>query len=126
MIKIALATLLVSAQPATACHRYHFWHFKEPQRGCGVTHAAYHAGAPKTYYVEITSPPPVPLPKLDPVGPPPRAEAPLEADLRTSDEIKDFDEHYIALEQHKDEINKLMIILHAVEDARNAIGIKQP
>ena len=123
MIKIALATLLVSSQPATA-HCYKFWHFKEPQRGCGVTHIAYHEGAPKTYYVEITSSPPLPLPKVEPLAPSPSREAPLETDLRTSEEIKDFDEHYIALEQHKDEINKLMIILKAEEDAKRAVGIK--
>jgi hypothetical protein len=116
MIKLALAAaLIVSAQPATG-HCYKFWHFKTPQH-CGVTRAAsYHAPAPaKTYYVEITTPPQIPLPKVDAI---------TEPEQRTNEQIRDQQEHDEAVAAHKDEINGLMFILHAKEDAKRAAGIE--
>jgi hypothetical protein len=43
---------------------------------------------------------------------------------RTPEQIADQAEHDAALAAHKDEINKLMIILRAEEDAKRAVGIK--
>ena len=120
--KLAIAALLLGAQPASA-HCYSIWHYKTAQR-CGVTRVAYHAPAPqaKPYYVEITAPPaPVPAVKAIPIPP---VEPIPEADQRTTEEIQDQKEHDAAVAAHKDEINKLMIILKAEEAAKAAVGIK--
>jgi hypothetical protein len=120
--KLAIAALLLGAQPASA-HCYSIWHYKTAQH-CGVTRAAYHAPAPqaKPYYVEITTPPaPVPAVKTIPL---PAVEAIPEKDQRTPEEILDQKEHDAAVAAHKDEINKLMIILHAEEAAKTKAGIE--
>ena len=120
MIKIALATLLVSAQPAEACHRFAIWRYPTPQH-CAVTRAAYHAGEAKSYYVEITTPPPAPVAKPIPL---PAVENIAQPDPRTPEQIADQKEHDEAVAASKGEINKLMTILRAEEEAKNAVGIK--
>ena len=60
-------------------------------------------------------PPPIPLPPV---------EAVREPDQRTPEQIQDQKEHDAAVASHKDEINKLMVILHAKEDAKRAAGIE--
>jgi hypothetical protein len=123
MIKIALAALLISAQPATACHRFSVWKYPYPQR-CGVTHVSLHAPAPdKSYYVEITATPPDPAPPVKTM-PLPAIENIGEPDPRTPEQIADQKEHDAAVAGKKDEINKLMIILKAEEAAKQAVGIK--
>jgi hypothetical protein len=112
---VIAAALIVSAQPATACHRFAVWKYPFPQR-CAVTRTTYHAPAPaKTYYVEITTPPQIPLPKVDAI---------TEPEQRTNEQIRDQQEHDEAVAAHKDEINGLMFILHAKEDAKRAAGIE--
>ncbi len=107
---LALGTALFSIQPADACHRFHTWRYPWPQR-CGVAvPAPLHASQDRSYYVEITSPP-----KAEAPAPPSPREAPLETDLRTPDQIKDFDEHYIELDKHKGELNFMLDVLHRNE-----------
>jgi len=117
MIRIALPALmlglgLASIQPADS-HCYSVWRYNTPQHcHAGGVYARAEA-APKLWYVEILKPPPAP-------------SAPLEADQRTKEQIQDFTEHQIALAKHHDEINALMILLHAQEEAHKAAGLAWP
>jgi len=110
MIRIVLPALmlglaLASIEPADACHRFHVWHYPQAQR-CGASPVR--LADARIWTVEITKVPP---------------SAPLEADQRTPEQIQDFVEHEIALAKHHDEINGLMILLHAQEDAMRAAGM---
>jgi hypothetical protein len=112
-VTIAFGAVLlnISAAPA-ACRKYSIWNYPYPQPRCGV---AARGKAPKytSYYVEIGMPPSdttIPLPVLDPLVP----EA-KDLDTRTPEEIQDQVDHDVAVQMHKTDINKLMIILHAVE-----------
>ncbi len=97
---LTMAFMLV-ATPAAACHRFHTWRYPWPQR-CGVAAPApVQAPQDRSYYVEI-----------------------VERDTRTPDQISDYDEHNFAVLQHHEEINRMMVILHAEEDARAAAGLK--
>jgi hypothetical protein len=60
-------------------------------------------------------PPPIPLPPV---------EAVREPDQRTPEQIQDQKEHDEAVASHKYEINRMMVILHAEEDARAAAGLE--
>ncbi len=100
----------LAVSPAVACHHYKFWHFREPQR-CGLAAPSpVQTPQDRSWYVEITDAAP---------------SAPLETDIRTPDQIRDFDEHYIELSKHHDEINSLMVILHTEEDAARAAGLRE-
>jgi hypothetical protein len=118
MLKFALAALLVSAQPAAACHRFSHWAYPFAQR-CAITSrvALYPPKDDRSYYVEITKLP------LDPVSDPP-LPAVEPVDQRTPDQIADQQEHDAAVAAHHDEINKLMAILRAYEDAKRAAGAR--
>ena len=100
------------AQPAQA-HCYSVWHYPTRQRCGGI---AARAPAPdKSYYVDVASPAPdaaVPLPVVDQFT---KEESPAEVDQRTPEQIKDDQEHNLAIQNRKVDINKLMIILNAVE-----------
>ncbi len=112
---LALGAALFSIQPADACHRFHVWKYPFPQR-CSTNTPDFAPGArvrrplsrdipsadPHSYYVEI-----------------------VEQDTRTPDQISDYDEHNFAVLQHHEDINRMMIILHAEEDAAKAAGLKQ-
>ncbi len=115
---VAFAVGMWTVGTAAACHKYHTWNYPYPQR-CGVAHEGLvrfdsgstlvrsraHYPATQTdrsWYVEIT-----------------------DADLRTPDQIRDFDEHYDAVAKHHDEINSLMVILHTEQDAARASGLKE-
>ncbi len=106
---LTMAFVLI-ATPVDACHRFHVWRYPYPQR-CGVA-APTPVQAPqdRSWYVEITDAAP---------------SSPLETDLRTPDQIRDFDEHYIELAKHHDEINRMMVILHTEEDAARAAGLRE-
>ncbi len=105
----ALAILALPLGSAHACHRYADWRYPWPQH-CG----SYAASPSKSYYVEIVTP----------LAVKPVASAPLEYDARTPEQIKEIDEHMDAVAKHHDEINRLMVILHAEEDAAKAAELR--
>jgi hypothetical protein len=114
MRKLAVAALLI-AQPAQA-HCFSVWNYPTPQH-CGSKIMAHRASEDKSWYVEITSVPPekpIPLPAVEPVPPTAEPDTPAEIDQRTPEQIKDQLDHDAAVETRKIDINKLMIILHAV------------
>jgi hypothetical protein len=93
MNKSILITALLIAVPAQA-HCYSVWSYPWPQK-CHTTTLT-----PKNnYYVEITSPPPDPQPASPAV------------DQRTPEQMQEQIDHDIAVQMHKSDINKLMIIL---------------
>ena len=81
---IAVFFRLLYDIPATACHRFSVCKYPTPQR-CSV------AKVDRSWYVEIGMP---------------------TDDARTSEQIKDQQEHDEAVGQHKDELNDLLRLLH--------------
>ena len=92
MRRAALALAFVLAASPASPHCYSVWHYPTPQHCGGV-----YARAPRTWYVEITKPPPV------------------EKDERSPQDIADQAEHDKAVADHHSEINIQLMILHAKE-----------
>jgi hypothetical protein len=78
-LKIAAMCLLMGAQPAQACHRFHTWHYKFPQN-CRMFKAT-------AYYTEHNR---LPSPILAP-PPPPRIVWPPFVFIRGAWEMNTYD-----------------------------------